>query len=191
MPFLEDLGLWVKIRVNGSVVDEYLDEEPKIDSHPIEFQTKFCYRYIESLVDTEFSIDIGIDTTPGKGFVTTPWTNDPNNGFEFNFSIDGANNALQSVLNIHFQNGIVKGLDDYTAKTRRNFRFDRLSTHDHRCDELQIVQDKEILKSIGRICISVHRVIIRNKSQEYVAKPGVSGFAQQGIAISEKSLKGR
>jgi gamma-glutamyl:cysteine ligase YbdK (ATP-grasp superfamily) len=56
MAIIEELGLEVKVQVDGSAGAEYTEEEPEIIEDACSKTTKACHRYVESVDNAEFAI---------------------------------------------------------------------------------------------------------------------------------------
>lgn len=188
MAILEQLGLTVKIIVNGSVVEEYVDEEPDAGDDQVAPQTTTCHRYIESSEYAEFAIEVGLDTS--RDGVARAWTSNANNGFIFALDIDGAA-TLDYLLTRQYQSGVVNGITDWTRHTQQKFRFARLTTHDDPSAEAEMLRDQKAAQNIGRIRVAVRRGVVTGQRIGDARAEDGSQLAKGDAQLNEKALKGR
>lgn len=87
MAIIKELGLEVRINVNGSAAAEYKDEEPHVDDGAQGQIPHTCHHYVESVDNTEFIIRVGLvpGTNTGQEWVSSS----PNNALYFLVAFDG------------------------------------------------------------------------------------------------------
>ncbi|KAK7748029.1 hypothetical protein SLS53_001281 [Cytospora paraplurivora] len=128
MAIIDDLGLEVKILVNGSVATEYVpNEETQADGDKYGPSTKICCRYIESINDAHFAIHGGLTS---KHKVAGQWIrNSQNSACSFTFFVDGRKIDSALIHNIHNRHrnaAILEGVRE--ANKLRRLRFASVST---------------------------------------------------------------
>ncbi|POS76811.1 hypothetical protein DHEL01_v204782 [Diaporthe helianthi] len=126
MAIIEELGLEVKVQVDGSTAAEYEDREPNKDDRVRSQTTKVCHRYVEAVDNAEFSIDVGVIPGYNTGREWIGMSQD--HGLSFSVALDGRNFAAASIHHERQISKLVKGIYDHESQTLRKFRFAPVST---------------------------------------------------------------
>lgn len=125
MAIIEELGLEVKVNVNGSASAEYPDEEPNVDDTRGQI-TKACHHYVESVDNAEFGIHVGLIPGTNTG---QEWTSrSQNHGLSFSVAFDGGPVvAAKSVLK-HRNTALLGGVPNWEDRNLRKFLFSPVTT---------------------------------------------------------------
>ncbi|ROW12876.1 hypothetical protein VPNG_04664 [Cytospora leucostoma] len=188
MAIIDNLGLEVKILVNGSAATEYVpDKEDQADGHNFGPSTKICCRYIQSIDDAHFAISAGLTW---KHKVAEQWIKESqNNCCGFDFSVDGRRIDVLLISKRHEGAIILEGFHDRRSNTLREFRFASVSTVDDA--NRQVAEDMKTAKNLGLIRVLVWRSVIREKDILTNFPGNTSNLTDGGLSLAEKALKGR
>lgn len=126
MAIIEELGLEVKVKVNGSVAAEYPDEEPDIDGDGWGPATKISYHYVESIDNAEFAIHVGVPSGSSTG---QKWIRrSPKHALAFWLAFDGGRDAASQAIHQRSSPLLLEGVQNWARTTLRKFRFAPVST---------------------------------------------------------------
>lgn len=128
MAVIDELGVEVKVIVNGTEATEYIpDEEPDFDGDNFDPSTKTCCRYVESIDNADFAIRAAV--TSGRNKPANKWLDDSKtNSLSFSLSFDGGDKAAGWLINQNRRFVIGDSTSDAATSTKRNFRFASVST---------------------------------------------------------------
>lgn len=191
MAVIDELGIEVKVIVNGTEATEYIpDEEPDFDGDNFDPSTKTCCRYVESIDNAEFAVRAAVMSERDKP--GNKWLDDSKtNGFAFSLSFDGGKKAAGFLVDQNHRVSIRDSTYDAATSTKRNFRFASVSTVDD-ANKQRIANDMETAKDLGLIRVVVKRVIIIcNKIRGSTTSRDISERANRDFSLAEKALKGK
>jgi hypothetical protein len=126
MAIIEELGLNVKVQVNGSAAAEYPDEEPDVEDANCSETTKACHRYVESVDNTEFAIHVGL--IPGSNTAQEWIGRSPYHRLAFSAAFDGGRNVISTTVSQLHTSDLFEGIHNRETQTLRKFRFAPVST---------------------------------------------------------------
>lgn len=124
MAIIEDLGLEVKVLVDGSATAEYKDEEP--DEHAVSQTIKTCHHYVESIDNAEFAIHAGLLPGLHTGQEWIPRSRD--HGLSFLVAFDGGPSVAAKMVYKHHTSRLLEGISNRANQTLSKFRFAPVST---------------------------------------------------------------
>lgn len=124
MAILEDLGLEVKIIVNGAPLQEYEDKEADLSDDGFGGKTRKCRRYVEVDGDTEFGVQLHV--TPNNNYLD----GNKQKRLRFCLDLDGQEELEARLMNLACNPVLLDGKDEYNGWTlvSRRFRFTTIST---------------------------------------------------------------
>ncbi|KAL1855796.1 hypothetical protein Daus18300_010971 [Diaporthe australafricana] len=186
MAIIEELGLEVKVKVNGSTAAEYPDEEPDADDN----SQGTCSRYVESVDNAAFFVQAGVLPGPKGPKTSQEWfSRSQNHALSFTVAIDGGH-AVEAVL-VDQNSGPrrLEGIRNTADKTMRKFRFAPVSIVDD-ATKTRVATDTKVAQDLGLIRVCVHRVIVktRNLHRSPLTEPEL---ATDRLSLAEKALKGK
>lgn len=191
MAVIDELGVEVKVIVNGTEATEYIpDEEPDFDDDNFDPSTKTCCRYVESIDNADFAIRAAV--TSGRNKPANKWLDDSKtNGLSFSLSFDGGDKVAGLLINQNRRFVIGDSTSDAATCTKRNFRFASVSTVDD-ANKQRIASDMETAKDLGLIRVVVKRVkFTGNKIRQPSSSRDISKLASRDFSLAEKALKGK
>lgn len=127
MAIIDELGLEVKILVDGREASEYHpDETTEFDGDGYVPSTKKCYRYVESKDEAHFAIQAGVlpDDKPAHKWLQSS----KSAGLQVNLSIDGEYIPGFPLMSDQRKMATCKGVSDRDNGLLRKFRFASVST---------------------------------------------------------------
>lgn len=124
MAIVEDLGLEVKIQVDGSATAEYTDEEPDEDTLSQTYKT--CHHYVESIDNAEFAIHVGLiqGTSTGQEWIGRS----REHRLSFSVAFDGGPTVTSNSVYKHQTSLLLDGIHNPANQTLSKFRFAPVST---------------------------------------------------------------
>lgn len=128
MAIIEDLGLEVKVLVDGSATAEYKDEEPDVDlvdDAPSQITTA-RHHYVESIDNAEFAIHVGLISGQHTGQEWMARSRD--HGLAFSVALDGGPNIASRAVYRHCTSRLLQGIQNPANQTLSKFRFAPVST---------------------------------------------------------------
>lgn len=126
MAIIEELGLEVKVNVNGSAAAEYPDEEPDIDDDARRQTTHACHHYVESVDNAEFAIHVGL--TPGTNTGQKWISRSRSHGLSFLVAFDGGHDVAAASVHRHRLSRLLDSVEDRESQTIRKFLFTPVTT---------------------------------------------------------------
>lgn len=122
MAILEELGLEVKIIVDGSPLREYEDKEQNPANDGFGDEIPKCRRYVEVTGETEFGVQL--DATSNEKYFC------PTKALKFAIDLDGKDEIQNRVLKSQHLTSLVEGKEEHDGQefTLRRFRFTNVST---------------------------------------------------------------
>ncbi|KAG6360097.1 hypothetical protein INS49_011153 [Diaporthe citri] len=170
MAVIEELGLEVKVNVNGSAAAECPDEEPDVNNNARRQTANVCHRYVESVDNAGFAINVGLipGTNTGQEWVGRS----QNHGLSFTVAFDGGHNVATVVIRQRRNTELLEGVHVEDANKKR------------------VASDLKVAQNLGLIRVSVRRIIFKNKDQSHTSSHHLR-LGTQGISLAEKALKGR
>lgn len=193
MAIIKHLGLQVRIHISGSPAVEYVDSDPEADPKFISpnqdvFTAATSHCYVESVEDTEFSIEFSVVTPEPPAKI---WACNEKQLYVFVVDIGGHNGTRRHSIGPPKLTYMSEGIVDYAQGTIRKYRFARLSTHDDSCTQVDLEKDIKIANDTGRIRVAVYRYMVLGEkvrvSRSHHPEPGQT----ESKALAEKALKGR
>lgn len=126
MAIIKELGLQVKVKVNGTASAEYLDEEPDDNYDSGSQNTKTCHYYVESVDNAEFAIHVGLiaGTNTGQEWIGRS----QNHALRFSVAFDGGREVARTWITQRSGPRELKGIYGPTNTTLRKFCFAPVST---------------------------------------------------------------
>lgn len=124
MAVIEELGIEVKVNVNGSAATEYPDEEPDVDARRQTANTR--HHYVESVDNTEFAIHVGLipGTNTGQEWISRS----QNHGLSFQVALDGGPDVAAASVFKHQNTELLEGVPNCEDRTLRKFLFSPVTT---------------------------------------------------------------
>ncbi|KAJ0124950.1 hypothetical protein J7T55_006293 [Diaporthe amygdali] len=188
MAIIEEFGLEVKVKVNGSVAAEYPDEEPDIDGDAWGPATKISYHYVESIDNAEFAIHVGVPSGSNAG---QKWIrHSRKHALTFWLAFDGGRDAARKTIHQRSNSFLLEGVHNWARTTMRKFRFAPVSTVDDD-DKTRVATDMKVAQDLGLIRVSVYRTIIENEIKTRSSPHPVPNLAADTICLAEKAVKGK
>lgn len=125
MAIIEELGLEVKIIVEGEPAKEYMDTEPSLEGIKLGSDTRTSHCYIESREDIEFSIQIQVLPRVSSA---THWIKPKTHCLCFYPSFDGGPYLDGLIVSQAGRTHTDCGIESEAKGTLRKFRFSSVST---------------------------------------------------------------
>lgn len=190
MTVIEELGLEVKILVDGSTAAEYADEEPDVDlnTNPHSQTTKTRHHYVESVDNAEFAIQSNI--IPGSNIAQEWISRSQNHGLSFAVAFDGGRTANKMLARQNNTSILFSGIYDFANQTMAKFRFASVSTVDD-VNKKRVTEDMKVAQHLGLIRVCVFRVICKGETSQRPPSRHALKTGTDGLSLAEKSLKGK
>lgn len=204
MAIIEELGLEVKVKVNGLALAEYPDEE-HVDSNHAGTQTpNACHHYVESIDHAEFAIHVGLiaGTNTAQEWISYS----PNNTIDFSVAFDGSHYTAGKCVTRHSRPKLLDGVYNEANATLRKFRFapvsiGRLPAYFVDLGKLtplvvddtnknRVAEDMKVAPNLGLIQVLVRRAVYKGERRG-ISPPRDENFGTDGISMAEKALKGK
>lgn len=126
MAIIEELGLRVKILINGEATKEWIDEEPDLEGIVFGPETKVSRCYIETREDVEFSIEMKI--LAGKNPAARWVKHGKTHMLDFAPRLDGGPSLQSTSVDRSGRKFIDEGVIDLDEGTIQKFRFAAVSS---------------------------------------------------------------
>lgn len=126
MAVIEELGLEVKVMVNGSAAAEYPDKEPDVNNDARRQSANACHHYVESVDNAEFAIHVGLISVFNTG---REWiSRSRNHGLSFSVAFDGGSDVEAVFVDQHRNTVLLEGAHNQENQTLRKFLFTPVTT---------------------------------------------------------------
>lgn len=126
MAIIEEIGLEVKVKVDGSEASEYPDEEPDIDDDARSQTTESCYHYVKVVDNAEVAIHVGV--TPGINTGQEWISRSPNHTLRFSAAFDGGQYVAATMVLQGCKTRLMEGVYDPENQTFRKFLLKPVTT---------------------------------------------------------------
>lgn len=126
MAIIKELGLEVKVNIDGSSAAEYPDQEPDVDHGPTSQATKACHHYVESIDNAEFAIHAGL--IPGSNTGRDWIGRSQDHRLHFSVALDGGHDVAAVCLSQHHNTVRLVGVHNRMDQTLRKFLFSPVTT---------------------------------------------------------------